>query len=629
MKRFIKKFPNYIFLNTYFVFQTISRILLASYALYAKQISLLHLPFIFSLGFINDFIAAIYLLPLILLPSVILNWQPKRHTTLNYLSITAYGIYVFILLFTLIAEMTFWEEYGTKFNFIAVDYLIYTNEIIGTLQDSLPVKTIIGTMLLFVIVITWLVRQKLANNIKFSNKLFNGWLIVGCAISILILTKQYNSTTTFFSNNRYANELTLNGPYEFFKAFLNNSLDYNKFYTTLNSDVALELAKTNVLEEGQEFLDNHTLSRLNTPKLAEKKYNIILITVESLSAEFLGYFGNKKNITPNLDRLIQDSLVFNNIYATGTRTVRGLEALTLSLPPTPGSSIIRRPDNGNLFNIGSVFNQKNYDVKFVFGGYSYFDNLKNYFINNKFQILDRSDLRIEEISFSNVWGVADEDIFSKALQAADNAYTSNKPFFQLVMTTSNHRPYTFPEGRIDLPSGGGRDAAVKYTDYAIGEFINKARGKKWFDNTIFVITADHCASSAGKTDLPIQKYHVPLIIYAPKLIKPAIITSLASQIDIPPTILGLLNFKYKSKFYGKNILHSPPNRAFISTYQLLGYLKNNNLVILAPNKKPEQYKVEGSKLIKATNDIQMVQEAISFYQTADEFYKNGTLKESP
>jgi phosphoglycerol transferase MdoB-like AlkP superfamily enzyme len=625
IKSLVNKLPKYMFFGAFIVFQTLSRITLSGYALFAKQIGLLHLPLIFSLGFFNDLVASLYLIPVMLILSIFSRILLRKQHLRYYTALVAYKIYILLLLFIVIAEIVFWDEYGTKFNFIAVDYLIYTQEIIGTLKDSLPIIPILLGIGFVSIIITYLSSKRIKTVLQEPKTSKEALLIVICLIFSWGGTKFYNSNYTFFSSNRFANELTLNGPYEFIKAFINNSLDYNQFYTTIPSSDAKQIVRQHILQTNQTFIDDN-ITRKTTEAQFDKNFNVILLTVESMSAEYINYYGGSENITPNIDKLIPESLVFNNIYAVGTRTVRGLEALTLSIPPTPGSSIVRRPNNDGLFNIGTVFNQKGYDVKFVFGGYSYFDNLSKFFTHNGFQILDRSDLRVEEISFSNVWGVADEDILNKAIEAADNSYKAKKPFFQLIMTTSNHRPYTFPEGRIDLKSGGGRPAGVKYTDYAIGKFIEQARTKEWFDNTIFVITADHCASSAGKTELPVHKYHIPLLIYAPKLIKPGVNNTLASQIDLAPTIFGLVDFDYNSKFFGKDILKSPPNRAFISTYQLLGYLKDSSLVILAPNKAPEQFKVEGKNLIKVSNDPEQVNEAIGFYQSASELYKSGALK---
>jgi len=252
----------------------------------------------------------------------------------------------------------------------------------------------------------------------------------------------------------------------------------------------------------------------------------------------------------------------------------------------------------------------------------------NYFFgNNGYQVIDRSAITNEkDIHYENIWGVADEDLFTLAIKTFDANYKLNKPFFSQVMTTSNHRPFTYPEGRIDIPSHTGRSGAVKYTDYAIGKFINDCRNKPWFNNTIFVIVADHCASSAGKTQLPINNYHIPMIVYAPKIIQPSTFNGLTSQIDVPPTLLGLLNVSYTSKFFGFDVFNTPASqrRVFIITYQHLGYFKNNQLIILSPQKKVQAFNVDSTTL--ATTPIksspQLQKEAISYYQSASYLLRN-------
>jgi phosphoglycerol transferase MdoB-like AlkP superfamily enzyme len=201
-----------------------------------------------------------------------------------------------------------------------------------------------------------------------------------------------------------------------------------------------------------------------------------------------------------------------------------------------------------------------------------------------------------------------------------------------IMTTSNHRPYTFPEGRIDLPQGNRR-AAVKYTDYAIGRFIEQARAKPWFDDTLFVIVADHCASVAGKTRLPVAKYHIPMVFYAPALLKPGRHDRLVSQIDVPPTLLDLLGVSGSEHFFGQNMFadQQVAPRAFISNYQSLGYYKNDQLIVLSPRQMVEAYRVDpvSYEVEPASADPQLVKEAIAYYQTASLAFKNGGLKELP
>lgn len=625
----IKTLFHFPIVRIYLIFHFITRILLSSYALWQQQITISDLVSIFVIGTFNDLISLCYFLPVISLVIIGFYKLLARYKFLYVsCSFIAYFCTIALLIFIAIAEIIFWDEFGVRFNFIAVDYLIYTHEIIGTVKESLPYIEILLGIIIITLLIVFFLRKYIINQAS----TLNGKKHIFCVIMLFLLSlvafNFYNPNKIAFNSNKYAIELAKNGPYEFFSAYFNNSLDYNKFYPVIDKNQALNIVRSNLSKEQQIYSNATTIERnIRASSFNSNKYNIIFITVESLSGEFMGKFGNQQNITPNLDKLAEQSIFFTNLYAVGTRTVRGLEAITLSVPPTPGSSIIRRPDNQSLFNIATIFKNQGYAVNFLFGGYSYFDNLQNYFHGNGYNIVDQGNLKSNEISFSNIWGVADEDILIKSLELADQNYKEGKAFFSLIMTTSNHRPYTFPEGRIDLPSGGGRSAAVKYTDYAIGKFLELAKTHPWFDNTIFVITADHCASSAGKTDLPVNKYHIPLLIYAPNILKPQIVDNLASQIDIAPTILGLLNFSYNSKFFGQDILNMPANRAFISTYQLLGFMKDNHLVILRPQEQAKTYKLIAEDKIEVENIPSLVEEASSFYQVAHDLYIQGEMRE--
>ena len=357
-----------------------------------------------------------------------------------------------------------------------------------------------------------------------------------------------------------------------------------------------------------------------------------MISIESFSADFMGTFGNTQGITPFLDSLADHSLLFTRLYATGTRTVRGLEALSLCIPPTPGQSIVRRPNNENLFSLGQVFIDKGYESKYIYGGYGYFDNMGYFFSNNGYEVDDRSKIADEDIDYENIWGVADENLFTLAEKEIDNTYQKGKPVYAHIMTTSNHRPFTYPDGRIDIPSHTNREGAVKYTDYSIRKFINECQAKPWFDNTIFIITADHCASSAGKTELPVNKYHIPMLIYSPTHIPAGKMERLMSQIDLGPTVLGMLNFSYKSKFFGYDIfkLEEGRERVFISTYQSLGYLKNDKLIILNPQRLVTSYKPDYEKgtAEKIENDSALIEEAIAWYQVSSYEFTQGLLKKN-
>ena len=438
------------------------------------------------------------------------------------------------------------------------------------------------------------------------------------------------------SNNMYIEELARNGVFQFFYAFRHNQLDYPTFYQTAeNLEQASAQLKANVVLPHERLLNPKELfdvtRQVDVPE-SEQHLNVVLISVESLSGDYMAALGNQENLTPHLDALSKQGLFFTQYYATGNRTVRGLEALTLGIPPTAGSAVVRRPHNDGLFSLASVLNKKGYDSKFIYGGYGYFDNMNTFFAGNGYQVIDRTDFSEDEQVFANVWGVADEYLYLRSLREADKSYAAKKPFFSIIMTTSNHRPYTFPQGRIDAPQKKW-SSAVKYTDWAIANFLQQAKQKPWFNDTVFVISADHCSGSAGKTAVPVERYHIPLIIYAPQHITPKQIDQVASQMDVPPTILGLLNMDYVSRFVGRDILRTPKEeqRALIATYQRLGLYKNDDLVILSPQKHVEIHRqpLATDQVLRAEANPELVQEAISYYQGTDYMLKHGLLKAVP
>ena len=580
---------------------------------------------IYTSGFFYDFVASFYYvapfaLYLILVPNKIFNSKIHKYIIWFFLFTQ---IYAFI--FNSISEWFFWEEFGKRFNFIAVDYLVYTHEVIHNILESYPIPLLLSIIFLVSLGVFYMI-YKTTSLLQDSFTCRDGFLqrtkvgIIFILLPFLIFNTINKQNFSQVSQNQYNNELAKDGLYSLFSAFRNNTLDYEEFYKSKNIKTVMK----NLYKLGG-FNDKITKNTTRDGK--EKRYNIILIMVESLSAEYMGAFGDKRGLTPKLDSLTKKSLFFDNLYATGTRTVRGMEAVVLSLPPTPGRSIVKRPDNHDMFSIGFIFKQKGYENKFIYAGHGYFDNMNDFFSHNGFGTVDRTDMSDSEITFSNVWGVCDEDLFNRVLKESDKSYKKSKPFFNFIMTTSNHRPYTYPNGKIDIPSHTGRAGAVKYTDFAINKFIRDAKNKPWFKNTIFIIVADHNGGSAGKTSLPIWRYKIPLIMYAPSILKAQTIDKLSSQVDLMPTLFSIMNWSYKSKFYGDDILsRNFKPRAFISTYQKLGYIQGKKILILKPDKTSVEYKIVNQKLRSSryeniTIDKNIENRAITYYQSASYLYK--------
>lgn len=555
---------------------------------------------------------------------------------------------VFILVFTFFAELTFWDEFKTRFNFIAVDYLIYTHEVVANIKQSYPLPILIGGILLLTLVFLFIFYKRNAFTTTFTSKadLKTRLSVVLSTIGIaLFFALLITNNQAEWSSNRYNSEISKSGIYSFFAAFRNNQMKYVDFYTSIDNNKAFDIVRKKLAQSNSVYTkkDNsiHRTITNSIPSLKNK--NVVFILVESLSGSFLKEFGNKENITPFLDSLAQKSIFFENLYATGTRTVRGMEAVTLCIPPTPGQSIVKRPDNQNLYTVCSVFKSRKYDCNFFYGGDGYFDNMNAYFGGNGFTIYDRgrgsvlsdkiktvrNNINDNEVTFENAWGICDEDIFNKMLQVVDTQYKINKPFFNFVMTTSNHRPYTYPSGKIDIPSGTSRQGAVKYTDFALKELFKKAKTKPWFKNTVFVIIADHCASSAGKDEIDVANYHIPALIVNLPENQNQKIAQQCSQIDLWPTLFSLFHWNYESDFFGKDVLNPHfEQRALLGTYRKLVLMKKEKVMILSDQKKQGFYtwNKKDNSLKSIPMDQSFLNETISWYQTADFLFTNRLLK---
>jgi phosphoglycerol transferase MdoB-like AlkP superfamily enzyme len=596
----------------------------------------------FDIGVISFFVI-LYAIYLLLFPNKWIGSIVDKIFTYFF-----YFLTTLILTFSFFAEFTFWEEFQNRFNFIAVDYLIYTFEVVQNINESYPIPLLLLVVFVLVFIQYYSLRKRNVFKNTYTSKRTSKDRIV--LIATLIIPFIYgfyiDNNDAEWSKNRYENEISKAGIYSFFSAFKNNELNYIDFYKTQNLELSFRILKEKLKTTNDTLFseDKYSIARTIKSYNPETKPNVIFICLESFNADFLKHFGNQKNITPNLDTLQKQSVFFENIYATGTRTVRGMEAITLSVPPSPGRSIVKRSNNKELYNIGDVFEEKGYSRTFFYGGDGYFDNMNNFFGSNGFDIVDRgrgylfedsftakrTNIKDEDILFENAWGICDEDIYNQVIKEADMSFASKKPFFNFIMTTSNHRPYTYPENKIDIPSGSGREGAVKYTDFAIGEFIKNIKDKPWFENTVIAIMADHCANSAGKWELNVGKYHIPALIYnLPNRSKDKILPQ-ASQIDFFPTLFGYLGWEYNSSFYGKDINTSLPKdqRAFIGNYRKLGLLKADRLSILGDQNKSFFYKYdkETNTLEPKNGTLKTLEEIIAYYQTNDYRYQNELMK---
>lgn len=606
-------------------------------------VPLWQLPPILGVGLINDCIELLYLLApfslfLLLVPQRLYNSRPGRFCMAAFLWLALFG-----MLYLTAVQFFFFQEFDARFNLVAVDYLIYPHEVFVNIWQSYPV----GRVLIFmaavsslIMILLWpAVRESMAeeNPIRQRGRLTALHVGLLCAAILGLTTHSLD-----FSKNRITNELTANGISSFFQAFHTNRLDYNHYYTTVDPRQSAVLLKEQ-LKEGGSF-NRPGDGWLNRSFAASPdglgKLNVVVIVEESLGCEHAGSCGkgqdiktalakNPTGLTPYLDKLARQGLFFNRAYATGTRTVRGLEAITASFPPIPGESIVKRPGNDNIATWGRIMRENGYSTSFLYGGLGQFDNMNSFFGNNGFAISDR--LNIKDPVFTNIWGVSDQDLFRHAEHYFDREAGRGTPFFSVIMTTSNHSPFTFPAGIKGIPpEGGGRYAGVLYADYALGEFFRSARGHSWYKDTVFVVVADHGARVYGKEQIPMPSYEIPLLIMAPGHLKPRQVKNPISQMDIAPTVLGLLGLPYEAPFFGRNVLTktATPGALLFNHNHDVALYRDNKLVVLGLRKKVNTYayRLGSSEFHKTEDDPDLTRLAAAYFQTGFNLFKEHTYQ---
>jgi phosphoglycerol transferase MdoB-like AlkP superfamily enzyme len=605
-----------------------------------EHVAFTQLPQILAVGLVNDLCSSVFMLaPLLLLLAL-----APRQRSASARRTLAFAVWAILLgfLFVAASEYFFFEEFDSRFNLVAVDYLIYPTEVIGGIRDEYPVGMLLALFAVVAAVGTRLMLPAwaaLRHRVVPSRRLRVGVVMAWALLAVAVASVWNAEAFTPFSN-RVSNELAANGPSRFVAAFRTNHIDYDAFYRTGDATAMVQRLREDLAPGGGRFLnptgDDLTRRHAANPQ-GLGRLNVVVIVEESLGAEFVGAYGSDRGLTPNLDQLSRESLMFTRAYATGTRTVRGLEAISASLPPIPSESIVKREGNRDIATWAKVMNRAGYRSSFLYGGYGAFDNMAPYFGGNGFAVSDRSE--IEAPRFENVWGVSDEDLFDHALTYYDAEAQRGRPFFSMIMTTSNHKPYTFPEGVEGVkPRGGGRPAGARYADHALGRFLDAARQHAWFDRTLFVVVADHDARVYGKVDIPLNTYEIPLLLYAPGHLKPGRIDTPTSQIDIAPTVLGLLGFDYEAPFFGQDVLRWPagqPRTLLFNHNHDVAALKGDTLCVLGLRKTahcqtyirlPGAPTAANARFEPRPDDRDTIDLATAYYQTAYTLFTQGRYR---
>jgi phosphoglycerol transferase MdoB-like AlkP superfamily enzyme len=616
---------------------TISRILLF-FIFKERVVENPHYGQLFLIGLRFDLILMSYIA---FLPAVLLSLLPD--SVLQYIKKFFNIYFIFFLFLFLLMELStldFINQYDTRPNRLFLDYLIYPKEVVGTLLKSYLPSLIITIILL---------NSALFFALKFGKKLFypqesnyKTKLLLFLAVSFFLFwgargsltTKRpINASNAIFCSDQMTNSLGLNSFYTVaFAAYsMKNEGDVKK-YGKMDELEAYNRVKKYM--DVTEFLPGEVpFLHLQKPDVSQPNYNVVFFLQESLGAEYVGCL-NGLPLTPELDKLSKEGLLFTNLYCTGTRSVRGIEQVTAGFLPNPSESIVKLSGSQQgFFTLADAFGRHKYDTSFIYGGMANFDNMASFFNGNGFKnIIDETDFDADgkKYAMKGTWGYSDEDLAVKA-----NEYYKSlgkKPFFSLMFSTSNHEPFEFPDGRIKLyeqPKNTVHNA-MKYADFSIGKFFELAKKEAYFKNTIFVVIADHNTRTYGKNLVPVNKFHIPALIIAPNIEKGITYDNLASQMDIPSTVLALSGITTKTPMVGRNLLKLPKGtkgRTIMLFHETYAFRVDDDIVILNPNAKPLQFKVKSdTELIPVALNEELAKDALAHIVASSNMYKNRVYK---
>jgi phosphoglycerol transferase MdoB-like AlkP superfamily enzyme len=578
------------------------------------------------------FVALVFTLPVLFWFWVVPeSWAPRRwHRSIL---LGASFLFWFMQFFWVCVEFFFFEEFRSRFNTVAVDYLYYPHEVFVNIWESYHVGYIFLACSLLALGWVWMAGALLPRMWERSFELKSRFLhFVTPVMLALALSSTFHLRSARSGGNRTLNEIANNGVLSFAAAARTRDLDYAAFYKTLPLDEAYARARKVLSEPGATFTESgRSIRRDIAGDTTRPRLNVVVFLEESLGSEFWGCLGRTNTLTPQMDKLaLEQGLLFTDVFACGNRTVRGMEGVLSSFPPLPGDSIVKRHLSDNVETLGRVLKRDGYSTLFLYGGRGLFDGMRSYALRNGY---DRfvEQKHFTSPTFTTIWGVSDEDLFERSRQEFRALAATGTPFFATILSVSNHKPYTYPKGRIpEDPEKRSRKNAVKYADYSLGKFFQEAKNEPFWTNTIFVVVADHGARVYGHQSIPIHSYEIPLVVLGPAVVKePARISRLGNSLDVAPTILGLIGRPYESVFFGRDLLKGGPDagRAFLNHNRDIGMLKQDRLVVLGLMQMSEFY--EGNpKLVEMTSlantgdsERELEQDAIAIYQVADDLYR--------
>lgn len=545
---------------------------------------------------------------------------------------------VFII-FMEMATPAFIETYDFRPNRLFIEYLLYPKEVFTMLANG-HLAAVLSSLAVTIIAaaVYWKLSGWATQNLRSPSWKWRPVMaLVIIAVAFIGARSSFqhrgiNPAMVAFSGDPLVNSLVLNSGYSVLYAAqqLKDEDKSSEQYGKMDVDEMLQIVKQSRGRAASGYISEQfpTLSR-NQATYQGKPKNIVILLMESQGAQFIGTLGGKP-LSPEFDKLATEGWLFDNLYATGTRSVRGIEAVTAGFTPTPARATVKLTKSQNgFFTIADLLGRQGYKTSFIYGGEKHFDNMASYFYGNGFQtIIDEKDY--QNPKFKSTWGMSDEDLFDKANETFTELAKGDQPFFSLVFTSSNHDPFEFPDGKIELfdKDKQTRNNAAKYADYALGHFFKLAKNSNYWKDTIFLVIADHDSRVAGAELVPINHFHIPALILG-EGIAPKRDNRLVSQIDMPTTLLSLAGVSGDYPMIGFDLTQEVnPNRAFMQYDQTQAMMKGDDVIILQPNTAPQgyHYDKQARQFTAKEQPEAMKKEALAHALLGSYLYKNQLYK---
>jgi phosphoglycerol transferase MdoB-like AlkP superfamily enzyme len=510
------------------------------------------------------------------------------------------GLATSLVFFVEAATHSFIAEFDNRPNYLFVEYLGHPREVFATLTGAHLAELIVFSAIS--VMLAWAIKRWLSGDPSWKRQTSLLFCLLASPVIVVVVALMIRSTldhhpvnpsVAAFSQDSMVNQLPLNSPYSLLRAIYENSRDASdrqSRYGVMEDrdvlDVVLQEAGIGPADQLDPAVPTLHWQAASRPR--QKPLNLVIILEESLGAEFVGSLGGK-DLTPRIDQLADQGIWLERLYATGTRSVRGIEAIITGFTPTPRLGVIKLAETqDDFFTIASLLESQGYETSFMYGGSAHFDNMKRFFLNNGFQtIID--DKSFEQADWVGPWGVSDEDLFKRAHE--EFSVAGEQPFFSLVFTSTHHKPFDIPENRVRPEPGpdGVRETAVKYADYALGRFLEMARDSDYWEDTVFLITADHNSRVYGDQLVPIERFHVPGAIIG-GTIEPRTVPGITSHIDLLPTLLSLIGVSARHPAIGRDLTLPAhldgAGRAIMQFYALQAYMEGESVVVLQPDLEP-------------------------------------------